>query len=188
MTDEKKAYDIIFTGKENKVSQMNWIDRQWNFEDAAMNYDRNVSTLNDTVKIFLEMIADIPAEKLKLKPSGKWSINEHARHLLTMESLWIARLDDFVMGSKTLRPWNGTNADTDAGGFNQQRIRKVLEDFRDVRSAHTQMLLDFSNKSKSYQCYHERLEHSMTLADHVHFIVAHDLHHLQIVRNLSGKP
>lgn len=75
-----------------------------------------------------DLIREVSVHKLTTKPDHKWSVNEHIGHLLTMESLWIARLDDFVLGRETLRPWNGNNSDTEAGAFNRQRAAKILED------------------------------------------------------------
>ena len=36
------------------------------------------------------------------KPEGKWSAQEHAGHLLDLEPLWLARVEDYVAGSNQL--------------------------------------------------------------------------------------
>lgn len=162
---------------------MKWIDRQWTFDDSAKTYAQNIFILSATADQIKSMIVNRATEQLRHKPGGKWSIHEHAGHLLTIESLWIARLDDFVMKSETLRSWNENNTDTDAANFNEQRIVKILQDFTDIRKVHTEMLQEMEASATSLTCCHTRLGRTFTLADHVYFMTEHDLHHLQIIRH-----
>ena len=90
--------------------------------------ENQVNALLDNILTLKNLISNISEDKAELKPDQKWSVKEHVGHLLTIESLWIARLDDFAMGKATLRPWNGTNADTEAGEFNKQRLAKIFEE------------------------------------------------------------
>ncbi|MBX7053268.1 MAG: DinB family protein, partial [Flavobacteriales bacterium] len=157
---------------------MNWLDKKWEFGIWQDVYDDHLQILKTTPERIHELIAGIPAEKLILRTDGKWSVNEHIGHLLTMESLWIARLDDLVLGHKNLRPWNGTNEDTEAAGFNRQRTGKILEDLEDIRLPHYTMLQKLKDKSGEISAFHERLQTRINLADHVMFIATHDQHHL----------
>ncbi len=161
---------------------MNWLDKTWNFERSVAQYKENLDFLGNSPASIRAIISGKSENELTSKPDGKWSINEHIGHLLTMESLWIARLDDFVLGKSILRPWNGTNSDTDAGEFNKQRSGKILEDFESIRFVHIGALQKLESKSTELKCFHERLQRDLNLADHVLFMKEHDEHHLQIIR------
>ncbi len=147
---------------------MEWIDRQWTFDDSAEINTQHVFILNATADQFKFIIENRTSDHLRHKPGGKWSIHEQAGHVLPIESLWIARLDNIVMKSETLWSWNGTNADTDAGNFNEQRIVKILEDFTDDRKVHTEMLWKMDDSASSLKCFHTRIGQPFTLADHVY--------------------
>jgi uncharacterized damage-inducible protein DinB len=165
---------------------MNWISRQWEFGQTAEDALDSLQLLSGTAEKMHALVHRSDPEKLRQRVDDKWSVNEHAGHLLTMESLWIARLDDFVLGRPTLRPWNGTNADTEAAEFNRQRLGKIISDFAEIRASHLQLLEKFRPAFLSMQAYHERLNRTMTLADHLYFMAEHDRHHLSTIEKLIG--
>lgn len=162
---------------------MNWLNKTWNFERSIAQYMENLDFLGHSPASIRTMISGKSENQLTSKPDGKWSINEHIGHLLTMESLWIARLDDFVLSKSILRPWNGTNADTDAGEFNKQRSGKILEDLETIRSVHVAALRKLEYKATELKCHHERLGRDLNLADHILFMKEHDEHHLQMIQH-----
>lgn len=148
--------------------------------------------LDGTYQLVMERIEGTPLrlarklegktnELLMRKPGGKWSAQEHAGHLLTMESLWIARLDDYVLKHETLRPWNGTNADTDAALYNLHNIEKILEDFASIRVSMTTMLRKYTPQAETMISFDPRLQVPMRLLDHAWIIAEHDDHHLATI-------
>jgi len=145
--------------------------------------ENQVNALLDNILTLKNLISNISEDKAELKPDQKWSIKEHVGHLLTIESLWIARLDDFAMGKATLRPWNGTNADTDAGEFNKQRLPKIFEDFESIRSAHVKMIEFYLPKQDELSSFHEGKQKKMTLRDHIEVMANHDRQHIDIIKN-----
>lgn len=163
---------------------MKWLERTWQFPINGIEYLVLIQKLKNTASIIIELTHGLQEEQTKRKVNNKWSINEHAGHLLTIESLWIARLDDFVMGHSALRPWNGTNADTDAANFNRQRLGKILEDFDDIRTVHAEMLSKFEDKCSEMQARIERLNTTMNLRDHIWFMTEHDEHHINAIQQL----
>jgi uncharacterized damage-inducible protein DinB len=165
---------------------MNWISRQWEFGRTVEDTLESLQVLSGTAGKMQAITQGRDIEKLRQRIDGKWSVNEHAGHLLTMESLWIARLDDFVLGRTTLRPWNGTNADTEAAEFNRQRLGKIISDFAEIRSNHLQLLKKYQPAFLTMQAFHERLQRTLTLADHLHFMAEHDRHHLSTIEKLIG--
>lgn len=166
------------------MNQEKWLNRTWQFGQNEDCFDSIVESLSQTPGVIQNLIRDSDTGLLIHKSESAWSVNEHIGHLLTMESLWIARLDDFVMKNATLRPWNGHNQDTDAGQFNSQRASKILEDFADIRQAHLNLLSKYSEKRTSMTAFHERLGQIFTLCDHLMFMLEHDRHHLQTITHL----
>jgi hypothetical protein len=41
-----------------------------------------------------EILHDVSRDVLIRKPANKWSVQEHAGHLLDLESVWAERVDD----------------------------------------------------------------------------------------------
>lgn len=141
-----------------------------------------VGLLRETPIILADLVKKLDKTLLVAKPEEKWSIQEHAGHLLTIESLWIARFDDFVLGKPFLRPWNGTNADTDAGQFNLQAISQILDDFASIRNAHMNLLEKYLPKQDEMTCHHQGKGIDLTLRAHLEMMLKHDQDHLEIIR------
>ena len=142
-----------------------------------------VQHLKETPDKLEEVIANMPADVLVFKPEGKWSIQEHIGHLLCIESLWIARLDDLVLGHESVRPWNGTNADTDAARFNEQNIKAILRDFKNIRDMHATMLQGLTDKAEILVSRHPDNGKTLRLLDHVWMMLQHDREHLEIIQS-----
>jgi uncharacterized damage-inducible protein DinB len=130
-----------------------------------------------------QTLENLPKTLLLERPEQKWSIQTHAGHLLTMESLWIGRLDDFFLERPTLRPWNGTNADTEAAQFDLQNITQILDDFSSIRSAHVSMIKQNISLLSQRSCLHEGSGKQLTFQDHLKWIVNHDQEHLRIIND-----
>lgn len=56
-----------------------------------------------------EMLRRVSREELIRKPDGKWSEQENAGHLLDLEPLWLARVDDYIAGHGELTVADITN-------------------------------------------------------------------------------
>jgi hypothetical protein len=130
-----------------------------------------------------DVIEKIDSKLLLDRPQQKWSIQTHVGHLLTMESLWIGRLDDFFLQRSTLRAWNGTNADTESAGFDDQNLQQILEDFQSIRNAHVNMVSKNLEVLMTRECYHERSSKTISFLDHLHWITQHDHEHLKIIND-----
>jgi hypothetical protein len=131
--------------------------------------------------MLVEKNSDLNSKKSR---EGQWSANVHAGHLLTMESLWIARLDDFVSGNPTLRPWNGHNKDTTGAEYNRNRLQKIMEEFEDIRLPHAKMLEKFKGKELLMKARHPELDREINFLEHLNLIWLHDLHHCNAIENL----
>jgi uncharacterized damage-inducible protein DinB len=163
---------------------MNWNERTFVFGRTSEEFVPLLNRLSSTHERIADLVKNAPDDVLSVKPGGKWSVKEHVGHLLVMESLWIARLDDLVMGRETMRPWNGTNSDTDDANFNLQHMNKILSEFNMVRSALVDYVSTLENDATRLSAWHERLRSRLTLADHLWFVAEHDDHHLSKIQSL----
>jgi uncharacterized damage-inducible protein DinB len=160
------------------------MERDWKFGSHGDHYEELLLALENSCARIEKLLKGFTDDQLEIRHENKWSVKENIGHLLTIESLWIARLDDFVMKNPSLRPWNGTNADTDAGEFNRQRAAKILEDFADIRSTHTRMLRHLNEKRNELECFHDKFNQKLSLADHVYIMSEHDETHIQRITEI----
>jgi uncharacterized damage-inducible protein DinB len=162
-----------------------WFSRTFNFPYPAELLSNLLSRLRGTPSRLEAAFRDVPAERHAMKRDGKWSAQEHAGHLLELETLWRNRLDDFFSSSaQQLTPADLTNRATDEANFNAQPIESILASFRAARTA----LLDVSARldlaSATRTLPHPRLKVPMRAIDHLYFVAEHDDHHLAAIEHL----
>jgi len=113
------------------------------------------------------------------KPGDKWSAQEHAGHLADLESLWMARVDDFLKeGGDSLTVADLTNRRTTEAGHNEGQLKDVLAGFRAARITLAERVEKFPAATFSRSLLHPRLKQPMRLVDHLFFVAEHDDHHL----------
>lgn len=112
------------------------------------------------------------------KAQGKWSAQEHAGHLLDVEPLWLARLEDYVAASDQLTVADLTNRKTDEANHNARPLEQILTDFRAARGRLLQRVDELDASLFVRAISHPRLKIPMRLVDHLYFVAEHDDHHL----------
>jgi uncharacterized damage-inducible protein DinB len=162
-----------------------WFSRTFNFPYPTELLPNLFSRLRGTPARLEAAFRNAPADVRTLKRDGKWSAQEHAGHLLDLETLWRTRLDDFFSStSQQLTPADLTNRATDDANFNAQSIETILTSLRDARTA----LLDEATTrdlvSATRTLPHPRLKVSMRAIDHLYFVAEHDDHHLAEIERL----
>ena len=161
-----------------------WVDKTFAFELPVNAYEEFLRTLAaapDRVAGFVEGLDDA---FLKNRPEGRWSIQENVGHLMTLEGLFVGRLDDYDAGSAELRAADMTNAATDRASHNDASIGELVEGFRRVRGDYLSRLIDKPQEYFSKVAWHPRLEKPMRVVDQLEFHVAHDAHHLERIEEL----
>ena len=117
------------------------------------------------------------------KTDGKWSAQENAGHLLDVEPLWLARVDDYLSHHDKLTAADLTNRRTTDANHNAHSLEQILADFRAARD--TLMTRVAALDPSSYAAIpHPRMGSPMTLSDHLHFVAEHDDHHLTRIWSL----
>jgi DinB superfamily len=165
-----------------------WFDRKFDFTFPQEQLPNLIVRLQGTPARLEEMLRSAsPAALLtKPEPEDKWSAQEHAGHLLDMESLWQARVEDFQVGRATLTAADLTNRKTDQAGHNARPLKDILSDFRTARAYLLNYVENLPPSAFESAILHPRLQQPMRLVDHLHFVAEHDDHHLAKIREMIG--
>ncbi len=161
---------------------MKWFDRKFEFTFPAEQLPNLIVRLEGTPALLEEMLRGVSRDVLLAKPEGKWSAQEHAGHLLDLESLWQARVDDFAADSQTLTEADLTNRKTNEAGHNACPLAELLADFRTARRHLLDRVENLPPAAFSRTIPHPRLQQPMRLVDHLYFAAEHDDHHLATIR------
>src|SRR5262245_56530320 len=104
-----------------------WFERKFSFEFPMEQHPNLCVRLQGTPVRLEEMLKGVPHNVLVAEPEGKkWSAQEHAGHLLDLESLWLARVNDFVAGGEGLTAADLKNRKTDEANHNARALAEIL--------------------------------------------------------------
>jgi uncharacterized damage-inducible protein DinB len=165
----------------------NWFDRKFKFSFPAELYPNLCVRLRGAPARLEEIVGADRRERLVQKPGEKWSAQEHAGHLLDLEPLWMARVDDYLAAVAELTSADLSNRKTHEAGHNQRRIEEILMEFRKARLRLVDRLGDFEANLFARSIPHPRLRTPMRLVDHLYFVAEHDDHHLARIWELILK-
>src|SRR5580698_4587285 len=110
-----------------------WFERKFEFTFPVEQYPNLCIRLRGTPARLEEMLREGARELLVKKPENKWSAQEHAGHLLDLESLWMARVEDYVAGLTVLTTADLSNRKTDEADHNARPLADILGEFRQAR-------------------------------------------------------
>ena len=161
-----------------------WYERQFEFAFPAELYPNLCIRLRGTPARVEELVRNTSHRNLTRKPDEKWSAQEHAGHLLDLESLWLKRLEDFVQGRAQLSTTDLSNRKTHEANYNSHAIEDVLTDFRKARLRLVERAGEVDPALYSRVLVHPRLQKPMRLVDHLYFVAEHDDHHLASIWQL----
>jgi uncharacterized damage-inducible protein DinB len=155
-----------------------WFERRFEFSFPVELVPNLRSRLRGTAARLEETLRGRSPEVLTAKPGGKWSAQEHAGHLYDLESLWLARVEDYVAGSQQLTRADLTNRRTDEANHNAQPLKEILAAFRSARAKLLERVEELDSAAYACAIPHPRLQTPMRLVDHLYFVAEHDDHHL----------
>ncbi len=155
-----------------------WFERKFAFTFPVEQYPNLCVRLRGTPARLEEITRGISPEVLVAKTEDKWSAQEHAGHLFDLESLWMARVDDFLADGDTLTVADLSNRRTYEANHNTRPLTQILTDFRTARLSLVDRLAQFEPALYSRSLLHPRLQQPMRLGDHLYFVAEHDDHHL----------
>ncbi len=159
-----------------------WFERRFDFSFPAELYPNIRVRLYGTPARLEEMLRDAARDRLVRKPiengKEKWSAQEHAGHLLDLEPLWTARVNDFTRGGSELTVADLTNRGTTEANHNAKPITQILADFRKARMQLIDRVEELDPAHFAHTLLHPRMKTPMRLIDHLFFVAEHDDHHL----------
>jgi len=164
-----------------------WFERKFEFTFPAELHPNLCARLRGTPARLEEIVRGAVRKLLVDKPGGKWSAQEHAGHLLDLEPLWMARIDDYLANATKLTATDLTNQKTHGAQHNKRTISAILAAFRDARLQLVSGAEKIDAEVLARTIPHPRLQIPMRLVDHLYFVAEHDDHHLaQIWALISG--
>jgi len=155
-----------------------WFERKFEFAFSADLFPNLCVRLRGTPARLEEMLRGQPRDLLTRCRAEKWSMQEQAGHLLDLESLWSARVDDFAEGKQHLSAADLQNRKTHEANHNARNIEDLLAEFRAARTALVEKLGTLQPAQFAKTLLHPRLQQPMRLVDHLYFVAEHDDHHL----------
>ena len=169
----------------SKVSA--WFGRKFDFTFPAEQYPNICVRLRGTPARLEEALSRVTTDVLVGKPEEKWSAQEHAGHLLDLEPVWVARVDDFLRDRDTLSVADLGNRKTHEANHNARDLTEILAGFRTARLLLVEHLETFEPDVFARTRLHPRLKQPMRLVDHLYFVAEHDDHHLAKISELVEK-
>jgi len=166
-----------------------WFERKFELSFSVELHPNLCARLRGTPARLEETLRGHPQEILIQKAQEKWSVQEHAGHLLDLEGLWLARVGDYVVGSEVLTPTDLQNRKTDEANHNARPLEEILADFRAARGRLLKRIEEIAELDSSLLARtipHPRLKTPMRLVDHLYFVAEHDDHHLARIWELLG--
>ena len=161
-----------------------WFDRKFEFTFSLDLLPNLRARLRGTPARLEETLRGHPHEILVARTQGKWSAQEHAGHLLDLETLWLARLEDYVAARAELTPADLTNRKTHEANHNARPLDQLLAEFRAARATLLKRVDELDGSLFARTLPHPRLKTPMRLVDHLYFVAEHDDHHLAGIREL----
>lgn len=166
------------------MKRLQWADRRFSFEFPPDHTPELLERLRGTPARVEERLAGLGAERLRTRDGEKWSIQEHAGHLIEVETLFAGRLEDYAAGSAELRPAEMSGRSTFAANFNARDTGEILAEFRRVRGEFLGRLVAMGSGAPTLTAHHPRLDRPMRLCDMLFFLAEHDDYHLARIGEL----
>lgn len=164
-----------------------WFERKFEFTFPVEQYPNLCVRLRGTPARLEEILDGAPRDVLIYKPDDKWSAQEHTGHLLDLEPLWMARVDDFLKGGDTLIAADLSNRTTHEANHNARQLTEILSEFRKARLGLVDRVETFAPDLFSRSMLHPRLKQPMRLVDHLYFVAEHDDHHMATIWQMIRK-
>ncbi len=125
-----------------------------------------------------EKAENIAPGSLSKAESGGWSIKKEIGHLIDLEPLWLARVEDFASEKEELTPADLTNKKTHEADHDERETDDLLNEFKNQRDILVKKLRSLNDENLNRSLLHPRLKTPMRVIDLTFFVAEHDDHHL----------
>ena len=161
-----------------------WFERKFEFTFPVEQHPNLCARLRGTPARLEELVRSSPRDLLIRKPDEKWSAQEHTGHLLDLEPLWMARVEDYLKGGSELTAADLKNRKTHEANHNARSLDQLLQEFREARLRLVKQIETIDHALFARTMLHPRLKQPMRLVDHLYFVAEHDDHHLACIWEL----
>jgi uncharacterized damage-inducible protein DinB len=155
-----------------------WVSRTFDFRNALTLAPQTLERLRGTPARLEDRLKALPPRILTARFGEKWSIQEHAGHLLLTEGLFLGRLDEYDAGLQELRPAEMTNRRVGEADLNSRPLEEILAGFRRERGTLGGRLEGLPQEGLERSAWHGRLGVQMRVCDMMLFMAEHDDHHM----------
>jgi uncharacterized damage-inducible protein DinB len=163
-----------------------WFERKFDFNFPVELHPNLRARLRGTSARLEESVEGVARDVLIRQPreNEKWSAQEHAGHLLDLETLWRARVEDYLGEASQLSAADLSNRQTFDANHNRRSIDEIMAEFRSARSRLMSTVEELDSAVFARILLHPRLKTPMRLVDHLYFVAEHDDHHLATIWEL----
>jgi hypothetical protein len=165
-----------------------WFERKFDFTFPVEQYPNLCTRLRGTPARLDEMLRGVERQVMIRKVGDEWSAQEHAGHLLDLEALWMARVEDFLTDRDTLTVADLSNRKTYDADHNARDRQQILTGFRGARLRLLDRIGTLQPDVFARSMLHPRLRQPMRLVDHLFFVAEHDDHHLARIWEMISRP
>lgn len=166
------------------MEQLKWTERKFDFGFTKEYLPFLLERIKGTAPRIEEMISRFSEEELAKQVDKAWSVKEHIGHLVDLEELHQARVEQFKEGLKELRAADMSNKKTYEADHNKRKVADLLDDLRKTRSHFISSIEAIAENKLDHKALHPRLQKEITVTDLVYFVGEHDNHHLTIMASL----
>jgi uncharacterized damage-inducible protein DinB len=167
------------------TARINWIHRTFNFDFPVDLYPEMVERLRGLPGRTADIVRGLPETVLTARDrDGRWSIREHLGHLISVDDLLEARLNDYDAGVAMLTAADMSNRRTEQADYNQEPTGEILRELRERRGGLVLRLEQLEPGDFARTAHHPRLDRPMRTVDAVYFFAEHDVYHLTRISEL----
>ncbi len=161
-----------------------WLEYRWRFDFPTGMFRAVLERLRGTPARLEELARGVSTATLTRDGSGKWSAQQHAGHLWTVEALWQVRIGEYLKGATELTAADMGNRATNDAGYNDRPIGDILAGFRTARGEMLARLDPLTLDDAARVARHPRLDRPLRMVDLCFFAAEHDDHHLAAIHEL----
>ena len=161
-----------------------WLERTFSFDFPVNLLPNIIERLRGTPARLEDRLHGVPREVLTDHVGARWSIQEHAGHLLDLGDLERTRLAEFTAGQQQLSRADLSNRKTNEANHNERELADLLAEFRRERDEFVRALEAADESFAGRSAIHPRLGKPMRLVDFAFFIAEHDDHHLAAISRI----
>jgi hypothetical protein len=163
-----------------------WLEREFDFELPLEERGALLERMRAVPDRLEAATRGLSRAALTARHDGTWSIQENVGHLLDLEALMAARLDDFLAEREVLTPADVTNPATEAADHNSKDLATLLATFRREREDLVRRVEALQPSDFARTALHPRLHTPMRVLDWMLFTAEHDDHHLARIDDLKA--